>query len=130
MTESWQDMVTSNKGRGYAFRNEVILYLRDNGFPAARRPPETKSLNYREWVANNCGDILGLPITVNVSAAKSLDISGHLDVAAQQAARAGNELYACISARRARSIEDSYCSMPLSVFVRVLEALYSNEVKS
>jgi len=111
----------SNRSRSDAFRNEVILFLRDAGFPLAHRPDPRRGASKSTRIAQDKGDIIGLPYwTVAVRAQQCLDLSGAADEVATEARRAGRSLYASIQRRRGHVIEESYVTMPLRCFVRVL----------
>lgn len=130
MSELTIDRRTSNKGRSYAFRNEVLLYLHDVGFGSATSRRELKGLSSEDRIAADQGEILGLPWTIGVHASESLNLSGDLDRVSRQAATAGRDIFACISKRRGRRLEESYVTLPLETFARVLTMLHPDEVTS
>lgn len=109
-----------NKAQSLAYRNAVILYLRDAGFIRADTRPELKGLSLKEREANDVGDIVGLPWTLGVRNHQTIDLSGAQDQVTAEAGRAGSELFASIQQHRGRSVAESYVTMPLSTFVTVL----------
>lgn len=110
----------SSRVRNYQFRDQCILYLRDEGFTSADARPEVKGLprNQRELLDH--GDIVGLPWVLGCRAQQNIDLSGSLDEAKREAERAGVTTYASIQLRKAHSVKDAYVTMPLSVFTDVL----------
>ena len=112
----------SNRSRNLAFRNEVILFLRDCGHTTADSRSETKGLPFAERQARDTGDIVGLPWVLGVRCQQVIDLSGSIDEAATEAERAAVGEYASIQRRKGHPTEDAYVTMPLKVFSRVLHA--------
>jgi len=114
----------SNRHRAAAFRNEVLLYLLRCGFSSARQAPQSYGLPLSERLRRNHGDIIGLPWTLGVRNQQTIDLSTAQNEVRMEAANAETPMYASIQARRNHDIEESYVTMPLSVFVKVLSTLH------
>lgn len=110
----------SNKARTLAFRDELVLFLRENGFDEVSRRPELATSKLSDRLRNDPGDILGLPWALAVRRQHQIDLSESVLMAAGKALTAGTRLYATIHHRRDAGIDQSYVTMPLSVFMRVL----------
>jgi hypothetical protein len=114
----------SNRSRSHHLTNEVIIYLRDAGFGLAHRRAERLRLPEAVRIAANHGDVMGIPgWTIAVRAHQNLDLSGSATEVAQEAARAGRELYVSIQPRKGHPLDEAYATMPLHVFVKVLQRL-------
>lgn len=110
-----------NKARASWFRAEVCLLLHDAGFTSARRRSEPKGLSQALREERDVGDILGLePWCIGVRSSQTIDLSGSLDEAAREAANAKTDLFASIQLRKGHPTGQSYVTMPLHVFVKVL----------
>lgn len=110
----------SNKQRSIAYRNDVLLYLKDEGFPEATIRPELRGLTESERQERDTGDIVGLPWTIAVRNQHGLDLSSAMTEVEREAEQAGTDLFASVQRRPRHPIEASYVTMPLAVFVAVL----------
>lgn len=112
-------MTSSNRLRTLAFRDELVLYLRDQGFDVTRRPDlATSKLSDR--LRNDPGDILGLPWALCVRRLATIDLSESVLMAKAKALTAGTVLYAAVHHRRDAGIDQAYVTMPMSVWLSVL----------
>jgi hypothetical protein len=122
--------MTSNKGRCNDFRREVIDELHRAGLVNAHRPIEHKGLTISERLRRDHGDILGLPWTLGVSAAQTLDLSGMQREVKAEAERGGCDLYAGIHRRKGHPVAGAYVVMSLATFTVVLRRLHPEELLS
>lgn len=119
--------MSSNKGRSYAFRNDVLLLLHEHGFRSATKPGEPRGLSPNDKVR---GDILGLPVTTAVRCSKTLDLSNSLNEAQREAEAEGNDVFVSILARRSHPVEESFVVTSLDVWLSVLARLHPEAVTS
>lgn len=110
----------SNRSRGLAFRDSVLLYLHESGHTQAKRPDRTaKKLS--QALLEDPGDITGLPWAVAVRSSQALDLSTVLNLAQMSALHNEVELYAAVLSRRGHPIESAYVVMTLASFTQVLD---------
>ena len=116
----------SNRWRTQAFRDQIVLYLKNHGFHQAQGNdrPETEKLS--EAIRGR-SDILGLSWALSVRRRQTIDLSGSLVQAGLRALSAGQPLYAAIHHRRGGTIKDAYVTMPLEVFLHVLRLTEADE---
>jgi hypothetical protein len=122
--------MTSNKGRCNDFRRKVIDELHRAGLVNAHRPIEHKGLTISERLRRDHGDIIGLPWTLAVSAAQTLDLSGMQNEVRAQAERGGCDLYAAIHKRKNHPVAGAFVVMPLATFIETLRRLHPEELLS
>jgi len=119
----------SNRSRSHHLTNEVIIYFRDAGFGLAHRRAEKHYVTEAVRISRDTGDVLGIPEwTIAVRAHQNLDMSGSATEVAQEAARAGRELYVSIQPRKGHPLDEAYCTLPLHVFAKLLQRLYPGAV--
>ena len=118
--------MTSNKGQAKAFLSELILCMHARGFHSASRPPEPKNVPPTEKVRH--GNIIGLPVTTAVRSSASLDLSGSVREAQEEATAEGHDVYVAITPRRGKPIEASYVVTTLEVWLTVLARLHPEAV--
>ena len=119
-----QAVIMGNKARSIAFRNEILLHFHARGFRSAARKKEPKGMSLHELMKVDRGDIVGLPWTILARNQLTIDASAMQDLAKNAALDNGHELYAVIQSRRTRDVSESYVTLPLSVFTRVLARLH------
>jgi hypothetical protein len=116
--------VPSAKQTSLLYRNEVIEFLRSQGFWTADGPAGTLDIDNPQ--EGNGGSVAGLPWTLvtrkrlGETAGIGLGLNSARDLAAQQE----NPLFATVFHRRGTSVEDSYVVLPLHVLADVLARLY------
>lgn len=116
--------MTSNKGRTYAYRSEVLLSLIGAGFLTATRPPEGKGKQDRPRHGDICGVRAGgYPVTIAVRCQRDLALAEAADEVAAEARAEGTDLFVSVHSRRGRPLGDSYCCFPLSVLLKLLQRL-------
>jgi len=106
-----------------AFRNDLLLFLRDAGFSSAAKPAEPPGLTVMQQVARETGVIDGLPWTLSAHRQQNLDLSGAQDAVRARAEAEHSELWATIHHRKNHSLDQAYVVMPVVVFARVLAGL-------
>ncbi len=115
----------SNKGRALQFRSDVVLHLHAAGFRTASVPREVEGLTLDERQRRNRGDVLGLdPWTIATRNQRHLDLSEAQNEVSQEARNSGHDLYASIQNRKNHPLDESYVTMPLGVFIKVLRELH------
>jgi len=113
-----------SRGPTERFRNEVLLALHAEGFSDAYKAPQATSDSPQVR-----GDVLGIAgVTVAVRCQRDLALAEAADEVAREAAAEGNDIFVSIQARRNLTGDDdgvlqSYCTMPLSVLLTVLQRL-------
>lgn len=112
----------SNRARTFAFRDELLLYLHEEGFPEATQRPALRGLAFAQRAKADPADIVGLGWSLTVRRQQTIDLSDALDSAKLKAAWAGKKLYAAVHYRKAHGVGESYVTMPVSVFIEVLRA--------
>lgn len=99
--------MTSNRNRGAAYRNDVLLHLHERGFTSARRA-ETNDQNLSGQLRANLADIEGTPVALMVRAARDIELSGPLTLARSVAETSGRDLYGYVLQRRGHPIDQHY----------------------
>jgi hypothetical protein len=108
----------SLKGENYAFRDQVVLLHHDRGLTSARRAGEPRNQQQPR------GDVLGLPVTVAVRNAVTIDLSGALREAQAEAEAEGHDVYVSVQRRHGQPVEQSFVTMPLDVWLTVLRRMH------
>jgi hypothetical protein len=116
--------MSSNKGRTYAYRNEVLLALIGAGFVSATRPAELRTEPDRSRHGDICGVTAGgYPVTIAVRNQRDLALAEAAEEVKAEAKAEGSDVYVSVHSRRGRPVEESYCVLPLSVLLRLLQRL-------
>jgi len=119
----------SNKGQGYAFRDDVLLCLHEHGFHTAARPGERHGVPLEQRQPR--GDIVNLPITLAVkSGTDELKLSGALVEAQSEARAEGKDVFATIHRRRGHGVESSFVVTDMTTFLRLLSRLHPEIVST
>lgn len=112
--------MVSNREAGIRFRNEVVLYLQANGVPA-RDPFEGKRLSELVGDPECYSDVAGVePWVIDIRTGRGLELSSGLADARRSALATGSEWYATVQARRGHALAETYVTLPLHVFARIL----------
>lgn len=112
----------SNRQVGLRFRNEVLVYLLQQGVVGARDAFAPNRLSDMIGGESAYTDIAGIdPWVIDVRTAQTFDLSTSLNDAKRGAARAGTEWFVSIQSRRNHAIADSYCLLPLHLMTRILK---------
>lgn len=107
-------MANPSKKKGSKFETDVVGYFNDNGFPHVER----RTLRGNK----DCGDIAGLPEWVlELKATKGIELGATLTEAKKEAENAGVHKYAAIHKRRQANVRDSFVTLPLWLFVSMLQ---------
>lgn len=115
--------MTSNFQRSYWYRNAVVLHMQEQGLHSAASVQVEPSPNSRPTGLTH-GDISGIPgWTVGVRSQLGLDLSTAQREVSREAELDGSGLYVSIQKRIGHPIEESYCTMPLHVWLSVIDQL-------
>ena len=98
-----------SRRKGRRWENDIVAWLRDNGFPNAER---------NEYLNAQAGDILGFPSwSLEAKNGQRLELAAWVDQAALQAVQADVPHYAVIVKRKGvPSPGGAYVVMPLAVW--------------
>lgn len=102
--------MSKTRAKGTRFENQVVEFLRANGFIKAKRLPFSSPL----------GDIHGTPMVIEAKDQKTMKLPEWLEQANKSGAKAGF-LAAVIHKRVRKSIEKAYVTMELETFVKILK---------
>jgi hypothetical protein len=105
--------MSKSRARGTAFETATVNYLHENGFPAVVR---TGSAAYGD------GDITGISgIVIENKDQARMDLSGWLNQATKSAERRDkNEIPIVVHKRRGKNVSQSYVTMALCDFVKII----------
>ena len=99
-------MVNKPKARGTAFETAVVGYLRDNGFPFARRLSLSGSADQGDV---SLGDIPpGGPVTIECKDHAKIDLAGFITELEKECSNTGNECGIVIIKRRGKNVSQAY----------------------
>jgi hypothetical protein len=112
-------MSGNNRWAGTAFREEVVDYLREQGYPDAQRSRPT-AVKPSEHMREDLPDLLGVPDLAMMCRTRGEDRSTPLLLARSSAESHGLPFYGYALQRRGRDVEDSYYVTDLSNLVRML----------
>jgi hypothetical protein len=113
----------SNVGNSYMFRLEAAAYLQLRGLAQTVARPIHRSLAQQFIEGQDHGDLLGLgPWAIEVRNERTMDLSGAMNTARDEATQAGATFYAAVHRRRGHSVSDAYVTMPLSQLASLLVA--------
>jgi Holliday junction resolvase len=104
--------MSKSRAKGTDFENDVVEYLRGNGFPKAKRLP----------FASPLGDIKGTPIVLEAKNQKTMKLPEWLTQAAKSGAKAGF-IPAVVHKRARKNVSKSYVTMELDEFTKLLQAV-------
>ncbi len=90
----------------------MVGFLKENGFPDA----------HRNVLNSPLGDIGGVPLVLECKDHKSMTLAAWVEQAKVSGAKAGT-LCAVVHKRAQKNVSESYVTMPLYEYVRLLAAL-------
>jgi len=103
------------RAKGTSYESEIVAYLRENGFPDAKRNELNSPL----------GDIGNVPIVVECKNHKEMTLSTWMNQAEVSGGKA-NKFFAVFHKRRGKNASKSYVTMSLDQFIELLWAYNSN----
>lgn len=114
--------MVSNRQAHSLFRNEVVLYLVEQGVDAARLPlVSNRRLSEMLYSPEIRTDIGGLdPWIIDVSSSVGTDFSTALNETKAAAEVVSSDWYVCIFNRFGYSTAESYAILPLHIMARIL----------
>ena len=101
--------MSKSRAKGTKFENDVVAFLKDHGFPKAKRLPFSSPL----------GDIQGTPIVLEAKDQKTMKLPEWLEQAAKSGLKAGL-LNAVVHKRARKGTSKAYVTMELEQFVQIL----------
>jgi Holliday junction resolvase len=108
--------VSAARAKGTAAETAVVRFLQANGYPAAERRALAGS--------QDCGDIAGLPVVVEVKNAARTELAAWVDEALKEAVNSGASAAVVWHKRRGKgSPGDWYVTMDGWDFLRFLQEL-------
>ncbi len=112
-------MVNKSKAKGTEWESRCVSFLAENGWPHAERRALAGSLDK--------GDVAGVqsprhgPVVIECKAEKSITLAEYLKEVRAEIKNAGADIgFAWVKAPR-KSIQDSYCVVPVEVMVELLK---------
>lgn len=107
------------RGPTERFGDQVLLALHSAGCIAAHSAPQSAS-----GAPKVRGDILGVPgVTMAVRNQRDIALAEAADEVRGEALAEGNDIFVSLQARRGRSVEDAYATMPLHELLKMLQRL-------
>lgn len=109
-------MANPSKDRGTAFESAVVDYLRQHGFPYARRMAQAG--------AQDIGDVSlgdappGGPVTMECKNCKAISLAAFTDEAVTESSNAGTPLGVAVIKRRGKNVSESYVVTTLGMWTK------------
>ncbi len=115
-------MSGNNRWAGTAFREEVVDYFREQGYPDAQRS-RTTAVKPSEHMREDLPDVLGVPNLALMVRTRGVDLSTPLLLAKSSAESHGLAHFGFVLQRRGRGVEHSYFTTELSNLLSMLSAI-------
>jgi hypothetical protein len=101
--------MSKTRAKGTKFENDVVGFLKENGFPKAKRMPFSSPL----------GDIQGLPIVLEAKDQREMKLPEWLAQAEKSGGKAGF-ISAVVHKRARKGTSKAYVTMELDQFTKLL----------